>query len=158
MSWWGLPKLMAFSAAGWAALRLSEGHKKTVYLDIVGIPTVCMGTTEGLARADVGKRFGAEACDKRDRAAVLLAENAVRHNVKVKLTQAQFDALVSFTYNVGAGALRKSTLLTVLNRGDYKGAAAQIRRWVYAGGYKVRGLAKRREEEARPFEDVEAWQ
>ena len=150
--------MMALSAAGWAALRISEGYKKTVYRDIVGIPTVCMGTTGGLSKADVGRRFGAEACDKRDRAAVLLAENAVRHNVKVQLTQAQFDALVSFTYNVGAAAFRKSTLLKVLNQGDYKGAAAQIRRWVYAGGYKVRGLVKRREEEARPFEEVEAWQ
>lgn len=145
-------RAMALSAAGWAALRLSEGVKKTVYLDIVGIPTVCMGTTEGLTRSDVGKRFTVEHCNARDRRAVARAERAVRDTVKVPLTQAQYDSLVSLVYNIGTGAWKKSTALRVLNKGDYVGTAIQIRRWVYAGGKKVRGLVRRREEEAAPFE------
>lgn len=77
---------------------------------------------------------------------------AVERLVQVPLTQEQFDALVSFVYNVGAGALEKSTLLKKLNQRDYKGAAKEFLRWNTANGKKLPGLTKRREYEKWLFE------
>jgi len=71
--------------------------------------------------------------------------------VRVPLTQAQFDALVSFAFNVGCGAFQESTLLRKLNAGDYLGAADQFPRWVKAGGRTIRGLVRRREAERHLF-------
>lgn len=84
------------------------------------------------------------------------AEHAVEHLVKVPLKQGQYDALVSFTYNEGAGRLQTSTLLKVLNMGNYAGAAAQFRVWVYGGGVKLSGLVKRRESEVALFAIAQA--
>lgn len=78
-------------------------------------------------------------------------EKKVLRQVKVPITQNQLSALVSFTYNTGAGALQRSTLLRKLNRGDYEGAAAEFRRWKFAGGKVQRGLIKRRAAEAAIF-------
>lgn len=92
------------------------------------------------------------------------AEAIVNKHVKVPLTQNQFDALVSFVYNVGPGKKgvkdgfvvlkdgRASTLLTKLNAGDYKGAAAELPKWVNQNGVKLNGLVFRREAEKQMFE------
>lgn len=71
-------------------------------------------------------------------------EDYVNDYVTVKLNQNQFDALVSFCYNLGGGAFQHSTLLIKLNRGDYKGASNEFQKWVNAGGKKLAGLVKRR--------------
>lgn len=78
-------------------------------------------------------------------------EAAVLRSVKVVLTQDQFDALVSFTFNVGIGALQKSTLLGMLNDGDYAGACEQFLRWNKVAGKVFKGLTKRRAHEAKVF-------
>ena len=78
-------------------------------------------------------------------------EDAVNSLVKVPLLQCQFDALVSFAFNLGANALAGSTLLKNLNAGDYKGAADQFLRWNKAGGKVLRGLEKRRAAERSMF-------
>lgn len=78
-------------------------------------------------------------------------ENAVNSAVKVPLTQNQFDALVSFTYNVGVGALKSSTLLRRLNAGDYAGAADAFGMWTKCNGRVLAGLVRRRKEEAALF-------
>lgn len=78
-------------------------------------------------------------------------ERAVSRLVKVKLTQGQFDGLVSFSFNVGPGRLEKSTLLRKLNIGDYFGAASEFRRWNKAAGQVMRGLTRRRFAEERLF-------
>ena len=67
------------------------------------------------------------------------------------LTQNQFDALVSLTYNIGSGAFKNSTLLKKLNAGDYKGAANQFDVWVNAGGKRLQGLVNRRAKEKELF-------
>lgn len=67
------------------------------------------------------------------------------------LTDNQFDALVSFTFNLGAGALQRSTLRRKLNRGDYYSIPSELKKWVWAGGKKLKGLIKRREEESNLF-------
>ena len=69
----------------------------------------------------------------------------------MKLTQGQFDALVSFTYNLGARSLSTSTLLKKLNAGDYRGAADEFPRWNKAGGQVLAGLTRRREAERSLF-------
>ena len=81
-----------------------------------------------------------------------IAEACVESCVDVDLTQSQFDAICSFVFNLGRGALAKSTLLKLLNQADYAGAAAQFDRWTTAGGRKLAGLIKRREAERKMFE------
>lgn len=78
--------------------------------------------------------------------------NGVASLVKVSVNQNQFDALVSFAYNVGVGALGSSTLLKKLNAGDYAGASAEFSKWVYgAGGLALQGLVNRRAAEQKVF-------
>ena len=79
-------------------------------------------------------------------------EDAVSAMVAVPLTQGQFDALVSFAYNLGEAKLRSSTLLKLLNAGDYDGARKQISRWVYSNGKKLEGLIRRRARETEMFQ------
>ncbi len=79
-------------------------------------------------------------------------EAGVLRVIKVKLTQGQFDALVSFSFNVGLGSLQNSTLRMKLNRGDYEGAAEQFLVWTKAGPKTLPGLVKRRTHEKEMFE------
>lgn len=79
------------------------------------------------------------------------AEDAVNGNVKVQLSSNQFDALVDFVFNLGAARFKSSTLLQKLNSGDYPGAADEFKRWVYAGGKKILGLAARRDDNYTTF-------
>jgi lysozyme len=79
-------------------------------------------------------------------------EGGVLRLIKVPLTQGQFDALVSFSFNVGLGNLQNSTLRMKVNRGDYEGAAEQFLVWTKAGGRVLPGLVKRRTHEKEMFE------
>lgn len=81
-----------------------------------------------------------------------VARNAVARYIKVALSPEQEDALVSWTFNLGAGRLRGSTLRKVINRGELSEAPNQMRRWVYGGGVKLPGLVLRREAEAALWE------
>lgn len=78
-------------------------------------------------------------------------ERGVEEAVKVPLSEDQFAALVAFSFNVGLGAFRTSTLLKLLNRGDYQGAADQLPRWNKSGGKVLNGLVKRRASERALF-------
>jgi lysozyme len=73
----------------------------------------------------------------------------------VPLRQNQFDALVSFSYNVGLPAFRSSTLLKKLNRDDYDGAAIEFHKWVKSGGKVLKGLVRRRASEALLFQGID---
>jgi lysozyme len=77
------------------------------------------------------------------------AEQAVNNGAKVPLSQNQFDALVSFTFNVGTGAFNGSTLLKVLNQKQYADVPTQLLRWTRAGGQVVQGLVNRRQNEIK---------
>jgi lysozyme len=79
-------------------------------------------------------------------------EAGVLRLIKVKLTQGQFDALVSFSFNVGLGNLQNSTLRMKINRGDYEGASEQFLVWTKAGGKVLKGLVIRRTHEKEMFE------
>jgi GH24 family phage-related lysozyme (muramidase) len=78
-------------------------------------------------------------------------EYAVNNQVKVRITQNQFDALVSFAYNCGREALRTSTLLKKVNEGDHVGASKEFEKWVHAGGKVLNGLVRRRKAEKELF-------
>lgn len=97
---------------------------------------------------------GAESLLKQD---VKEAENDVQNQVKAQLTQNQFDALVSWTYNLGGRNLSQSTMLKLLNKGDYDSVPCQMMRWVYAAGKKLNGLVNRRKAEAQLFNNGKSF-
>src|SRR5271157_3051528 len=137
---------MKFSAAGMELLKRSEGFRNRVYLDVAGIPTIGYGHrllhSDSFPNGiDEPQAANLLACDVRD------AEQAVQRMVKVPLTQGQFDALVDFTFNLGASRLSGSSLLQQLNKGRYDDAAEQLLRWDHAGGEECAALKARREAE-----------
>lgn len=131
-----------------------EGCNLTPYKDSAGIWTVGYGTTQGVIVNQSITQEQAEDYLQKDIARVALN---VTQAVRVPLTQNQFDALVCFTYNVGITAFLNSTLLKLLNSGDYKNAQAQFQRWVYSTDPKTHkkvvlaGLQTRRAAEASLF-------
>jgi len=125
-----------------------EGLRLSAYQDAAGVWTIGYGHTGSVHPGDRITQAQAEALLQKDTA---WAQQAVRDQVKVPLTQGQFDALTSFTFNLGAGALAKSTLLRKLNAGDYAGAQAEFGKWVHAGGQVLQGLVRRRAAEAELF-------
>ena len=82
-------------------------------------------------------------------------EDAINNSVKVDLTQNQFDALVSFVYNVGIEAFQKSTLLKKLNAGQYDAVPGELMKWTKGGGKELPGLVRRRRAEAALWRGVD---
>lgn len=142
------PAGMSLSQAGLNLIKSHEGLRTTAYQDPVGVWTIGYGHT---GTAKPGQKITEAQAEQLLRQDVGWAQDAVRKNVKVPLTQGQFDALVSFTFNLGAGALGRSTLLKKLNAGDYAGAQAEFGKFVHAGGRVLPGLVRRRNEEAQMF-------
>ncbi len=142
---------LRISDAGLTLIERFEGFKPDWYLDPVGVRTIAYGWTgalpDGLA-PPLTQAQGRQLL----RDTVGSYERAVRRHVAVPLAQAQFDALVSFTYNLGASNLASSTLLRRLNEGDARAAAEQFDRWVLAGGRALPGLVRRRAAERALFE------
>jgi lysozyme len=125
------------------------------YSDPVDVLTIGWGHTN-----HNGREFNADAvwtqteCDSEFRADMAIFEKAVTRNVTVQLNQDQFDALVSFTFNLGEGNLKESTLLQKVNAGDFAGAAKEFQRWNKAGGKVLPGLVRRRASEALLFQSI----
>ena len=142
---------MRTSERGIELIKRFEGLRLSPYHDPIGLPTVGVGhllSKEKWADLSQWPTITEEEADNLLRKDVARFERAVGRLVKRPLTKGQFDALVSFTFNLGAGALQASTLRRVLNRGDYHDAPRQLLRWVFAGGRRLRGLVRRREAEA----------
>lgn len=112
------------------------------------VPTIGYGHTRGVKMGDVITEHQAEEFLRQD---VASAEHDVNRLVKVPLTQNQFDALVSFTFNLGGGNLSTSTLLKKLNVGNYEGAAEEFPRWSFSRGVHLAGLERRRKAEQQLF-------
>lgn len=140
------------SAAGATGIMMHEGTVRRVYLDPVGIPTVCTGHTSTVGASDVGKVYSAAMCADLLQRDTQVAQRAVGRLVRVPVTQEQYDALVSFTFNVGEGNLSKSTLLKKINQGACWAAGAEFSRWTRAKGRVLPGLVKRRQHERRAWE------
>lgn len=129
---------------------LSDGRYKA-YLDTLAKPpvwTIYCGLTRGVHE---GMICTAEEGDKMFAKELAIYEDAVERLITVPLNQNQFDALTSFTYNCGVGALQNSTLRRVLNQGKYEQVPAQLMRWVHAGGKEWPGLVRRRKAEGALF-------
>jgi len=140
---------MKTSEAGKRFIKEKEGLRLEAYRCSAGVLTIGYGHTAGVVpgmKIDLmqAEKFFADDLEKK-------AEAVVNRLVKVSLSQGQYDALVSFTFNLGAGNLMKSTLLKLLNAGDYSGAAKQFERWNKSGGKVTAGLVKRRAEEKKMF-------
>ena len=153
-------------------LKKWEGVRHEAYEDAIGLLTIGVGHLLTRDELSSGKLFLAgrwvlwrEPLSEKDvegllRMDLVGAEDAV-HDVsfdvisgkktEVQLSQPQFDALVSFTFNVGQRAFSDSTLLRKLREGDFEGAAAEFPRWRYAGGKVLRGLERRRAAEREMF-------
>lgn len=137
------------SADGIEFIASWEGFRADAYRDVVGIWTIGYGHTEGVRagqRVTRREALGLLRLDAR------IAEHAVEHLVTVRLSQRQFDALVSFTFNCGTGALSQSTLLDLLNAGRYGAVPGELLKWVNAGGAPVAGLVNRRKAECRMWQ------
>lgn len=144
---------MQTSEKGIALIKQFEGCKLTAYQDSVGVWTIGYGWTKPVDGKPIraGMTIKQEAAERLLKTGLVSYESDVFRLVKVGLTQGQFDALMSFTYNLGARSLSTSTLLRKLNAGDYAGAADEFLRWNKAGGKVLNGLTRRREAERALF-------
>lgn len=142
---------MNISEHGLELIKRHEGLRLNAYLDAVGVPTIGYGHTG--QDVHLGLTITEHQADALLRQDVREAEDCIEANVQVDLTQGQFDALCSFVFNLGCGAFIRSTLLRLLNDGDYAGAGQQFGRWVNAGGQPLPGLVKRRGDELALFND-----
>ena len=144
---------MQTSDKGIALIKQFEGCKLTAYQDSVGVWSIGYGWTQPVDGKPIraGMTIKQETAERLLKTGLVSYESDVSRLVKVGVTQGQFDALVSFTYNLGARSLSTSTLLRKLNAGDYAGAADEFLRWNKAGGKVLNGLTRRREAERALF-------
>jgi len=135
---------MILSDVGLKKLEVREGKRHRAYLDTKGIPTIGVGHTG--PEVYLGLVWTDQQIEDALRDDVAECENAINKYVYVPLTQNQFDALVSFTFNVGIMAFRRSTLLKVLNTGEYEEAAKCFDMW-----HKPPEIIGRRDSEREQF-------
>lgn len=119
-----------------------EGLRTRAYLDSVGVPTICYGETEGVR---LGDKKTIPECNAMLDMKLGMVSYAIAYMVDPPLPVNTHAALSSWAYNVGLGAMKKSTLIKKANRGDFIGACNELPRWKYAGGEPI--LAGRRERE-----------
>lgn len=140
------------SDLGLGLIKSFEGFSSVIYICPAGYPTIGYGHLVRDAEiAFYNDGITVEEGEELLRKDALSAERAVINYISVPLSDGEFDALVSFTFNLGAGALQRSTLRRKLNRGDYVGASGEFKRWAWAGGRKLSGLIRRRKAESKMF-------
>ena len=135
-------------------IKLYEGYSSSPYLCPAQHWTIGYGAIWGMDDKRVTEDHPDINEDQADyllRRDVKKSEMAVLRHIRVPLEDGQFNALCSFVFNLGSGALQSSTLRRKINRGDYIGAANEFPRWVYAGGRRLKGLVRRREHERSMF-------
>lgn len=138
------------SQEGLDLIKRFEGFSSTPYICPAGYPTIGYGHLirehEDFSNGITGDH--AEDLLRKD---VQTAEQAALRLIRVPLTDGQFDALVSFTYNLGAGALQRSTLRRKVNRERHTEVPAEFMRWVWSNGKKLKGLVRRRQAEVKYY-------
>jgi lysozyme len=144
---------MFTNQAGVELIKEFEGLRLRAYRCPAGVLTIGYGTTVYPTgyKVQMGEQITAEQAEEYLRSDLRDFEREVERMVLVPLNSNQFAALVSFAYNLGAEALRKSTLLRLLNAHNYAGAAEQFARWTYAAGKQLPGLVRRRAAERALF-------
>ncbi len=143
------------SQEGISLIKKFEGCELTAYQCSAGVWTIGYGHTKGVEK---GMTISKESAEEMLVEELHEYENYINDNVTASLSQNQFDAMVSWVYNLGPANLKASTLLKVLNAGDYDGVPAQIKRWNKAGGQTLDGLIRRREAEALLFQNKEWYE
>ena len=146
---------MNISVEGISLIKKFEGCELEAYQDSVGVWTIGYGHTKDVKQGDKINQDEAEHLLEEEMPEY---EGYINDMVEVSLEQCQFDALVSWVYNLGPTNLSSSTLLKVLNEGDYDEVPFQIKRWNKAGGKVLEGLTRRREAEALLFQDKEWYE
>jgi lysozyme len=138
--------------AGLELIRHFEGFSAEVYLDAAGLPTIGYGhlIRPGENFTTISRQEALELLTKD----VRTSEQAVLRLINVPLQDGQFDALVSFTFNCGAGALQRSTLRRRVNRAEHYDVPPEFLKWIWAGGRKLQGLLRRRRAEADLYAQV----
>ena len=139
---------MEISQEGLALIKKFEGCELEAYKCAAGVWTYGWGSTKGVKEGDT---ITQEEADKLLVEEMKEYEGYINDLVEVDLEQNQFDALVSWVFNLGPANLKSSTLLKVLNAKDYEGVPAQIKRWNKASGKVLQGLVRRREAESLLF-------
>ena len=140
---------MEISQNGIDLIKQFEGCRLTAYKCPAGVWTIGYGHTG----TDVqrGKTISQKEAERLLRGDLVVHMNNVLKLVKVPLKQNQFDALVSFEFNVGFYKFKNSTLLKLVNQKKFKEASEQFKAWKYAGGKVLMGLVKRRKAEEELF-------
>tara|TARA_R110000765_G_scaffold21927_5_gene56390 strand:+ start:147 stop:590 length:444 start_codon:yes stop_codon:yes gene_type:complete len=139
---------MIISQEGIELIKKFEGCELKSYRCSADVLTIGYGHTKDVTE---GMEIDKDEAENLLANEMLEYENYINDHVEVELEQHQFDALVCWVYNLGVGNLRSSTMLTVLNDGDYRNVPAQIKRWNRAGGKVLDGLIRRRNAEAAMF-------
>ena len=152
--------MRAVGPAGVALIRRFEGLRLHAYQDAVGLWTIGYGhllaernhvqlPSSSSLQIDEGQAEELLAADSR------LCARAVLRLISVPLSDGQFDALGSYVFNLGGGALQRSTLRAVVNREEHESVPAEFTKWVWAGGRRLPGLVARRAAEANLYEASE---
>jgi len=140
------------SEVGKNLIKEFEGFRVTAYICPAGVVTVGYGTTRIQGKAvQLGTTITTDEADMLLEEDLKSFEDAVNQNVREEISQNQFDALVAFVYNVGAGNFKKSTLLKKINAGEFNQAADEFLKWNKAGGKVLKGLTRRRTAERELF-------
>ncbi|MEG4034161.1 lysozyme [Microcoleus sp. S36b_A4] len=139
---------MTINQDGVNLIKSFEGMELEAYLDAVGVWTIGYGHTQGVYEGMTITEAQAEELLRKDLAEF---EAYVSEAVQVSINENQFSALVSFTFNLGPENLFDSTLLKLLNQGDFQGAGDQFPRWNKAGSQELEGLTRRRKAERALF-------
>ena len=143
---------MKYSKTALQLVEHFEGCELQAYQDSGGVWTIGYGHTQNVHQGMKITLQEAELYAQRD---LEIAETYVNALVNVPLTQEEFDALVDFVFNLGPESFKKSTMLELLNRGEYQLAAAQFDLWDHCGGKILAGLLQRRKAEAELFTEKE---
>ena len=143
---------MKISQEGLSLIKRFEGCRLKSYKCSANVLTIGYGHTSGVKETDTITQDEADKLLQED---VEQFEKYVDDNVTVELGQSQFDALVAWTFNLGVGNLRESTMLKKLNNEDYKSVPSEMKRWNKAGGKTLDGLIRRRKAESLLFESKE---
>ena len=143
---------MKCSQEGLALIKKFEGCRLKAYRCSANVLTIGYGHTGGVKEDDTISQPEADELLEND---IAKFEEYVSDNVIVELKQHQFDALVAWTFNLGVGNLRNSTMLKKLNEADYDSIPFEMRRWNKAGGKTLDGLIRRRQAEALLFQSKE---
>lgn len=146
---------LKISQEGISLIKKFEGCELTAYQCSAGVWTIGYGHTKGI---EEGMEITQQEAEDMLVEELHEYENYINDNVTAPLSQNQFDAMVSWVYNLGPANLKSSTLLKVLNAGKYDEVPFQMKRWNKAGGVTLEGLIRRREAESLLFQNKEWYE